>query len=81
MRGPEHYAEAERLTADAAALVQDAGMQTIGEAVLYANHLLARAQVHATLAQAAATAAGWSIPADGSTASEWRQLIARPSSG
>ena len=51
MTGPEHYLEAERLLG-AVEKTPDAG----GEAAEYCRQELAAAQVHATLALAAATA-------------------------
>jgi hypothetical protein len=51
MTGPEHFQEAERMLAEARA-VQDA---------FYRGMLLAEAHVHATLANAAATALGGAL--------------------
>lgn len=68
MTGPEHYREAEQLAAQAHTVDQE-----------YAMYLVAKAQVHATLALAAATALGTAeVPADGLTAGEWRRTICRP---
>jgi hypothetical protein len=75
MTGPEHYREAERLDAgvqrfvDLAKSTADAGNADASEAAKWAaNHILARAQVHATLALAAATAAEQATAYDGDEA-------------
>lgn len=68
MNGPEHYRMAEQLADQAHAVDPD-----------YAAYLVAKAQVHATLALAAAAAlqtAG--VPQDGDTAHEWRRVICGP---
>lgn len=53
--GPEHYREAERLIGEASAALRDQGID--GTAKLMAHRMLCMsAQVHATLALAAATA-------------------------
>jgi hypothetical protein len=62
MTGPEHYWEAERLTADARETSDD------GVRAAY----VAEAQVHATLALAAATAASVD---EFHARSEWRRAI------
>lgn len=55
MTGPEHYAEAERLLEQVASTPADDGTRDV----------LAAAQVHATLALTAATAAGQATAYDG----------------
>ncbi len=59
MTGPEHYIEAERLLQS---MKTDRGALLIDEGTA---EVLAAAQVHATLASAAATALG--VPLDGET--------------
>jgi hypothetical protein len=54
MNGPEHYAEAERLLADVPDMLANQPSTTPGAIGL----AVARAQVHATLAQTAATVNG-----------------------
>lgn len=74
MNGPEHYREAERL---AALAEQEWGDSQAGDPCPRAVVTAQRAQVHATLALAAATAlqtAG--IPKDGPTATAWRIQVA-----
>lgn len=57
MRGPEHYAEAERLAQRADALLELAATQHGEESAVAGFHMaMAHAQVHATLAAAAAQA-------------------------
>lgn len=76
MNGPEHYREAERLVAASARIIQGATANTFGEAAAGSRDVLTAAQVHATLALAAATAMGTTgVPADGDTALEWRRTI------
>lgn len=68
MNGPEHYAEAERLAAQVADTVSPNYATQAGE---NKADVLAAAQVHATLALAAATAASrtaWANPDDNYTA-------------
>lgn len=55
MTGPEHYHEAERLEKVAVDLMYNATQNTYAERAQDAHILLARAQVHADLAQVAAT--------------------------
>lgn len=91
MNGPEHYAEAERLTAvyrdaitAAEQMPNDTGLQAEERAIAISNahSLLTKAQVHATLASAAAAAGQWVWPlADGETAKEWRELLRVPRPG
>lgn len=66
MNGPTHYAEAERLTAWATTTKHDDYRQ--------ATTALATAQVHATLALAAATLAA-AGPADSRLVLSWHQTI------
>lgn len=68
MTGPEHYAEAERL----------AGIDPIGGnlTAAQASALLIAAQVHATLALAAATALGSCFAATGPMESDVQQAAA-----
>lgn len=67
MTGPEHYREAERLINVAAAMMKP------GASVADVQIHMDAAQVHATLALAAATALGTAqVPPDGVTAHEWR---------
>jgi hypothetical protein len=55
MTGPEHYREAERLIVQANAALRDQGTES--QAKMLAHRMLTdQAQVHATLALAAATA-------------------------
>jgi hypothetical protein len=61
MTGPEHYREAERLLAEADVPPQ----QRAEPGWLTADELVVAAQVHATLALAAATAAGQATAYDG----------------
>lgn len=63
MTGPEHYAEAERL-------IRETGPEHTDDALLeiHAHTILAEAQVHATLALAAATADPFG---DG----DWKQVL------
>ena len=66
--GPEHYREAERVLAQAHTVDPE-----------FAAYLVAKAQAHATLALAAATAQGSAaLPPDGNTAGAWRTAIAAP---
>lgn len=67
MTGPEHYREAERLVAKARAL---GGGDTYNSAQVRPRVLLAEAQVHASLALAAATALQ---ETDG-----WREVLTHP---
>lgn len=55
MNGPEHYAEAQRLLANAQLAVVEATPSTITEALDMQDRAARVAQVHATLAQVAAT--------------------------
>jgi hypothetical protein len=80
MTGPEHYAEAERL-------LEETGHEfEIDERRLpvfmdQVQAMMARAQVHATLALAAATAlAGVTLqlPASSNLATEWNKTIGFP---
>lgn len=84
MTGPEHYVEAERLL-DAfkqahldAEVLPDATVEQFERramAISTARVLLDKAQVHATLAHAAAAAAqGLGLP--GNPSSEWQKAIA-----
>lgn len=80
MTGPEHYREAERHLSAAAYLREPDGLPVDPAA---AAHHLAMAQVHATLAQAAATAL--SNPGRGSAvmhvnadSSAWREAAGVP---
>ena len=71
MTGPEHYAEAERLLADAVVDI------TVGQSD--GNHRehdeqVARAQVHATLALAAATVTGRPSTADRAVRDAWERV-------
>lgn len=71
MTGPEHYRESERL-------LERADKRGLGDD--YARDLVAMAQVHATLAQAAATALNPSGRSDVTLSSrdawvEWRDLV------
>jgi hypothetical protein len=61
MTGPEHYSMAERLLESAAARSSSADY----------THTLAEAQVHATLALAAATAISWPSLAEGAA---WQEV-------
>lgn len=76
MTGPEHYREAERLAARADHFTYGDGADPVTGAAT-----AAQAQVHATLALAAATAfVAAGMPQDGDNARDWRKLIAfRPS--
>lgn len=56
MNGPQHYLEAERLAANAHQALDTATENTFDEALAASVPILARAQVHATLALAAAVA-------------------------
>jgi hypothetical protein len=69
--GPEHYSQAEQLLADAFAS-SDTTYEGHNQE---ADRLIAAAQVHATLAQAAATAMA-SYSADGMEYAEWRTWYA-----
>lgn len=74
MTGPEHYAEAERLLAQADTYVSENMAHQTGE---HKADMLAAAQVHATLALAAAVAADKAVgPAASSgwrtVATEWQ---------
>ena len=73
MRGPEHYREAERLAIQAESWGWRATLSTDERIVARAGDLVA-AQVHATLALAAATAlsAGTSYHAVQADMTEWR---------
>lgn len=66
MNGPEHYREAERL------LTRAADAETA-----VALYLLSRAQVHATLALAAATvdASGFGVPGEVRNEAAWREAV------
>jgi hypothetical protein len=66
MTGSEHYAEAERLVAKARSL----GGDTYNSVQVRPQVILAEAQVHATLALAAATAHH--------DADAWRSVLAKP---
>lgn len=75
MSGPEHYAEAERLLkhADQRMAQDDAQHLRTHENRI---RLFAEAQVHATLALAAATAMNPSgFAPDGATAKQWRTQL------
>lgn len=69
MNGPSHYAEAERLLAEAADARDDGRGQTM-------RYCLDTAQIHATLALAAATAANirrnGAVPTDGDA---WTEVM------
>ncbi|WP_445520521.1 hypothetical protein [Streptomyces sp. NEAU-174] len=72
MTGPEHYREAERLLAEADNIAEQGG--DMGE-------MIAAAQVHATLAQAAATAGHMAVTAyigecSGLDVEEWAGALA-----
>jgi hypothetical protein len=74
MTGPSHYRQAERLLADCD-IRSAAGDVSAADIMAH----VAAAQVHATLALAAATAFQASgVPADGATGYEWRQTICAP---
>ncbi len=64
MNGPQHYTEAEGLAAQAHTVDPD-----------FAAYLLAKAQVHATLAVAAAPA-GPTLGQHGVPSAEWSEVIA-----
>lgn len=68
--GVFHFREAERLLAESVALPA-----TPATNATKAQALVARAQVHAMLADAAARALTSGIPLDGPTAQEWRDLV------
>lgn len=55
--GGEHYAQAERLVVNAHRMLEDSTENTFDDALAAAAPILTRAQVHATLALAAATQA------------------------
>lgn len=67
MNGPQHYREAERLLPIAHDLA-DQGKQ------VRADFIVARAQVHATLAHAAATAAA-TLGQHGVPSGEWQEAL------
>lgn len=70
MTGPDHYREAERL-------IKETGPEHSDDALLeiHAHTILAKAQVHATLALAAAMAGGLGDAFDVATATEqWREV-------
>ncbi|MEV5001985.1 hypothetical protein [Nocardioides sp. LML1-1-1.1] len=76
MNGPEHYRLAEDLAHDARLILERQTPSTANEANIGAAALAAVAQVHATLALAAAmahTACG--MTADGNTSAAWRTAI------
>lgn len=82
MTGPEHYREAERLLArladeDVMQDAKDTGISADAFAVVL-SHTVAEAQVHATLALAAATAASqvdaW-LGDDSREARHWTQAV------
>lgn len=77
MTGPEHYQKAERLLEEAAGLPASYanGHGPGSHANEKRTQMIAMAQVHATLAHAAA--AGMSVPDDGGygTRSEWRGAV------
>jgi len=82
MTGPQHYLEAERLTGEAAGVMNaDYGLYTrmdTDERLRRLRALLAEAQVHATLALAAATITPnglWELPAS-HAAGGWREVLA-----
>ena len=62
MNGPEHYKEAEKLTAQAHTVDPE-----------FARYLVAKAQVHATLALAAA-AAGGTLGQHGVPSAAWSEV-------
>lgn len=66
MTGPENYLRAER----------DIDLANTANGPEHAGYLLARAQVHATLALAAATALGACEHAVGGAAKAWREAMA-----
>ena len=65
MNGPEHYREAERLLENARRTVVEATPNTVTEALDMQDRAARVAQVHATLALAAATAAAQATAYDG----------------
>lgn len=67
MTGPEHYRRAEQLAEQAHVVDPE-----------YAAYLVAKAQVHATLALTAATAMMPTVGNEGQTAAEWRKVIVPP---
>lgn len=77
MTGPEHYHEAERLLDNAERELLAATPSQVNEALEVARDAYAAAQVHATLAQAAATALA-NRPAPNSAlpmdVNEWRTV-------
>lgn len=85
MNGPGHYVEAERLQGMAATLAASVGQRMVDDKaptdadrfVLSCEaNMLAHAQVHASLALAAATAGEWLLPvATGQHAQDFRALI------
>lgn len=80
MTGPEHYREAENLTARAVAALTSDDNRIAGQGRQIAhNMLIGRAQVHATLALAAATAQNIRrnglILRDGENAEGWDAVL------
>lgn len=65
MNGPQHYREAERD-------IDRANNESIADG--FAQFLIARAQVHATLALAAATMDAVVIEGEQANAEQWREL-------
>jgi hypothetical protein len=75
--GPEHYREAERLAKRADHFTYGDGADPVTGAAT-----AAQAQVHATLALAAATAlAASDMATDGNTAGDWRRMLAADTPG
>lgn len=74
MTGPEHYAESQRLLGVADRQWPDSSTDELNPQWAFT---MQRAQVHATLALAAATAAAAAgIPWSSESGQEWRQVIA-----
>ncbi|WP_069751665.1 hypothetical protein [Streptomyces sp. EN16] len=78
MTGPEHYREAERLIADSHAIIRPND-----EGPCEADRSLVEAQVHATLALAAATAVGTAVSAfrddiNSADVEEWADVLGSP---
>lgn len=67
MTGQEHYAEAERMLAEAKKIVSEATTNTIDAALEVCASSVAAAQVHATLALVEATRRTHAISYEGAT--------------
>ena len=79
MTGPEHFREAEGIVNQL--LTGEIGSSPVGEDLLDRGQLLALAQVHATLANAAATALGSGDDMDERDYKAWYEVAGVKSSG